>query len=188
MCTTFIALLESSWKPGAWKPESWKPESWKPESWKPESWRPESWRPGSWRPETGRPGTAARTGLTIFAAISDLPLIIDPFDSSLFTLHSSLFTLHFSLSRNSAESVMTELAPHASYEKPCTGGPPWPPRFPTPYSAFSAEFLALVTALRSGAVRRSSLITSLRLSSCRGLIRSARPRAGRSDWQCPGAD
>ena len=54
---------------------------------------------------------------------------------------------------------MTELAPHASYEKPCTGGPPWPPRFPTPYSAFSAEFLALVTASRSGAVRRSSLFT-----------------------------
>src|SRR5215471_21671950 len=69
------------------------------------------------------------------------------------------FTHHSSLSRNSAESVMTELAPHASYEKPCTGGPPWPPRFPTPYSAFSAEFLALVTASRSGAVRRSSLFT-----------------------------
>src|SRR5262252_3189205 len=51
-----------------------------------------------------------------------------------------------------SESVMTELAPHASYEKPCTGGPEsersyrWPPRFPTPYSASSAEFLALVTA------------------------------------------
>src|SRR5215471_13168043 len=75
------------------------------------------------------------------------------------------FTHHSSLSRNSAESGMTELAPHASYEKPCTGGPEsersyrWPPRFPTPYSAFSAEFLALVTASRSGAVRRSSLIT-----------------------------
>ena len=39
---------------------------------------------------------------------------------------------------------MAELAPHARYEKPCTGGPPWPPRFPTPYSAFSAESLALV--------------------------------------------
>jgi len=58
---------------------------------------------------------------------------------------------------------MAELVPHARYEKPCTGGPEpersyrWPPRFPTPYSAFSAEFLALVIASRSGAVRRSSL-------------------------------
>src|SRR5215471_1906666 len=59
---------------------------------------------------------------------------------------------------------MAELAPHARYEKPCTGGPPWPPRsyrwpprFPTAYSSFSAECLALVTASRSGAVRRSSL-------------------------------
>ena len=51
---------------------------------------------------------------------------------------------------------MAELAPRARNEKHCTGGPEsersyrWPPRFPTPYSLFSAEFLALVTGCVPG--------------------------------------
>src|SRR5215471_7172226 len=67
-----------------------------------------------------------------------------------------------------SESVMTELAPHASYEKPCTGGPEsersyrWPPRFPTPYSAFSAEFFGSRDLL---AFRGGSTLFTLHLSS-----------------------
>jgi len=81
---------------------------------------------------------------------------IESFRVCLSVLHSP-----FHSPETPSESVVAELARHASYEKPCTGGPPWPPRFPTPYSAFSAEFLVLVTASRSGAVRRSSLFTCL---------------------------
>ena len=39
---------------------------------------------------------------------------------------------------------MEELGAGATNEEPCTGDPPWPPRFPTPCSAFSKEFLAPV--------------------------------------------
>ena len=60
-------------------------------------------------------------------------------------LHSSLFTLQkLHGIRLGGTGTTSEL------RKPCTGGPPWPPRFPTPYSTFSEEFLALVTVRVQG--------------------------------------